>query len=344
MSQAVHLMRQRQVGPASRAGPQNGLKMECSKVALGSRDRLVARLGRRAGFTLIEILVTIAIIAILVALLLPAIQQARESARKLQCSSHLQQLGLALHMYHETYYVLPPSSTSDVEDGIWSSDPTQHSLHSWASLLLAFIDSGNLQDEIDYTLSSLDPDNEDAAAHIIPLYFCPSYAGPQFSEDPLYTLHSDTYALRNYVAIGGTDIGKLWKEPNGAMHPLSSVRLADIDDGLTSTILLAETRNEGSSVWIDGGAAALAARRYDPSNPPSYAGPELVLNYTPFYENDPLSNTIDVLYGPSSMHSGGVYHLFADGSVQFLSENMDDKVYEYLVSYDGEEPISDDSF
>jgi prepilin-type N-terminal cleavage/methylation domain-containing protein len=304
-----------------------------------------ARRIRPLGFTLVELLVVIAIIAVLIALLLPAVQQAREAARRTQCRNNLRQMGLALHNYHDTFGAFPPSSTSHVEKGVWNDRPWRHHLHSWASLLLPFLEQANLQRAIDYNLSALDPANLPAAAQMLPVYSCPSYDGPRYSDDPQYRRLSDRYALRNYAAMGGTDVGRLWQDADGALYPLSNTRAADVIDGLSGTIFLFETRDTGAAVWIDGSCASLAARRYDASNPPSYAGPELPLNYTPYYwserdaDGNYLYETIDSIWGPSSRHAGGVIHLFGDGSVRFLSENMDDNLYEAMASRAGGEAV-----
>src|ERR1700754_4477760 len=109
----------------------------------------------RKGFTLVELLVVIAIIGILVALLLPAVQQARESARRSQCQNNLKQLGIALHNYLETHRHFPPSSTNDVEQGGWITDPLSRHLHSWVTLTLPYVDGGNLYSTVDFNVSSL---------------------------------------------------------------------------------------------------------------------------------------------------------------------------------------------
>ncbi len=267
--------------------------------------------GDSRGFTLIELLVVIAIIAILVALLLPAVQQARGSAQRVQCRNNLKQIGLALHNYAEQHGVLPPGSTSEVERGVWKDRPWRYHLHSWASLILPQLDQANIQKRIDYNVSALDPANRQAASLIVSTYRCASYSGPDYSIDPLYTAISPTLALRNYVAIGATDIGRLWQKPDGVFYARSNTRFQDITDGVSNTLFIVETRDQGAAVWIDGGAAAVAGRRYDASNPPSYAGPENSLNYTPYYqvERDPDGNklypSLDCLYGPSSFHTGG---------------------------------------
>ena len=307
------------------------------------------RAPRRArGFTLIELLVVIAIISVLIALLLPAVQQAREAARSTSCRNNLRQMGLALHGYHDQFNVLPPSSTSDVEKGVWRDRPWRYHLHSWASLILPFIEQANLQRMIDYNVSALDPINRDAASRRIPVYSCPSYTGPLYSDDPQYVRYSDKYALRNYAAMGATSIGRLYRGCDGVFYPESYTRLADIRDGTSTTLFIVETRDTGTPVWIDGGCAALAARRWDASNPPTYAGPELPLNYKPYYysERDSAGNmlyeSIDAVWGPSSFHPGGVFHLFGDGSVRRLSDTMNADLYEALSSRDGGEVATEE--
>ncbi|MGH7201000.1 MAG: DUF1559 domain-containing protein, partial [Planctomycetaceae bacterium] len=252
--------------------------------------------------------------------------------------------------YHAQFDVLPPSSTSDVDQGVWRSEPWRWHLHSWASLILPHLEQANLQHAIDYDRSALDPVNAAAAAQIVPVYRCPSYTGPDHSGDPQYVRLSPRYALRNYVAMGATDIGKLYQEPDGVFYPKARIGFSDILDGSSNTLFIVETREQGAAVWIDGGTAAVAARRFDPSNPPSYAGPEISLNYTPYYlsERDAMGRmlyeSIDSLYGPSSLHAGGVFHLMGDGRVLFLSESMDAEVYESLASRAGGEVVSGDAY
>jgi prepilin-type N-terminal cleavage/methylation domain-containing protein len=313
----------------------------------GHRFSFSAVGGGRRGFTLIELLAVIAIIAVLIALLLPAVQQARAAARGVQCRNNLRQMGLALHNYESSFGLLPPSSTSYVERGVWDDRPWRYHLHSWASLILPMIEQGNLQGQIDYKRSALDPANLPAAEQVVSIYRCPSYSGPDFCQDPLYVQYSPRYALRNYAAMGATDIGKIYQQADGVMYPESKTRMRDITDGTSQTILVAETRDVGAPAWIDGSTAAVTARRFDPSNPPSYAGPELPLNFTPYYEveRDPSGNkmyqAIDSLYGPSSLHAGGVFHLLGDGSVRFLTDTMDADVYEAMASRAGGEVLGD---
>src|SRR5436190_12529531 len=110
------------------------------------------------GFTLVELLVVIAIIGLLVALLLPAVQAARESARRAQCLNNLKQIGLAVQGYADTYRRLPSASTSPVDVGVWNYEfDSRVHIHSWASLILPFLEDSTLHSIVDYRVSALAP-------------------------------------------------------------------------------------------------------------------------------------------------------------------------------------------
>jgi prepilin-type N-terminal cleavage/methylation domain-containing protein len=298
----------------------------------------------RRGFTLIELLVVIAIIAILIALLLPAVQQAREAARRTQCRNNLKQIGLALHNYESSFTLFPPSSTSGFGRGVWNfatfgeSDPRVH-LHSFASLLLPYIDQATLYNQINYGTSSLGLANRALAAQVLTVYRCPSYTGTTFSEDPLYrnidaTPADNNFALRNYVAFGArTVLGLSGAAPaEGVMYPGSTTKFRDITDGTSNTVAIVETRDQNSAVWIDGTSAAVAARWFNLTAPPTYAGTTNAINYKPYFPGGIFPNSIGQLYGPSSQHTAGAHHLLCDGSVRFVSENIDVAVYDSIVT------------
>jgi len=297
---------------------------------------------RRPAFTLIELLVVIAIIALLIALLLPAVQQAREAARRTQCRNNLKQIGLALHNYESSLQTFPPSSTSQIDFGVWNNVPTIYHLHSWASMVLPYLEYTALHETIDYNVSALEAVNRTAASQKVAPYRCPSYTGGDYSQSLEYVALSPTYAIRNYAAMGATTVGKLWQEPDGVIYPRGRTRIGDITDGTSQTILIVETREPNAAVWIDGGTAAVVARRYDETNAPSYAGPELALNFQPYFVAN--GQGIDAAFGPSSQHAGGVMHLFGDGSVHFVSPNIDAGIYDALVTRAGGEVLDGQSW
>ena len=289
---------------------------------------------RRSGFTLVELLTTIAIIGVLVALLLPAVQWARAAARLTSCRNNLKQIGLAVHSYQLYQEVYPPSSTTFVENGVWSANATSYPLHSWASLILPELEQTNLHGQVDYNLSSLAAANRAAAAMRVAVYRCPSYTGPDYSREPRYVQLSPAYAIRNYVALGATTVDKLWKAPDGVIFNQARLGPRDLTDGLSHTLLIAETRERDAAVWIDGSTASVSALIYD-ANTPSFSDSVVSLNYTPYYPSG--GQGIDCLWGPSSEHVGGATHLLADGSVRYLQDTIDVMVYTALTTRAGGE-------
>lgn len=294
------------------------------------------------GFTLIELLVVIAIIAVLVALLLPAVQQARETARRTGCRNSLKQIALAVVNYEAAHRIFPPGSTSIIDYGVWSSNPAEFHLHGWASLILPQLDQAAAFKQVNYNVSALDPLNYAAASQRLPVYRCPSFSGKDYSQEPLYVKLSPVYAIRNYVSLGATTVGNLWKMPDGVIYPGSRTRLDDIRDGASNTLMFSETREQNAAVWIDGGTASLTSRAYDDGNAPSYANEKIALNAYPYYNS--AGQGIDCLWGPSSMHGGGAHHSFGDGSVRFLSDQINPFVYDSLTSRAGGEPVPANSY
>lgn len=296
----------------------------------------------REGFTLIELLVAVAIIAILVAILLPAVQQARAAARLSQCRNNAKQIGLALHNYLGQHSVFPPGSTSDVEQGGWIGRPDTRHIHSWTTMILPFLEETGIYEAIDFSVSSMDAVNQPAAGNLIAPLRCPSYTGSDFSRDDNYTRFSEQYAITNYVALGSSDVGHIYGQntglyqPDGTIYPLSSTRHGDVIDGMSNTIIIAETREENMAVWIDGGVGTVVALRYDEFNGPTYAGIETALNYAPYFEYfDPHAE-----YGPSSMHTGGAIHTFGDGAARFVSDQISPEIYVGMTTRAGAEILS----
>ena len=300
---------------------------------------------RRQAFTLVELLVVIAIIGVLIGLLLPAVQSAREAGRRMSCMNNMKQSGLAIHGYASARKVFPPSSNSGFGNGVWGypgSGPTDETirLHSFASLILPYAEANEVFDAIDHNVSSLAPNNHTAASIILPMYRCPSYNGNVYSKDPLYTAIYEKFAVRNYVAMGAkTVLGLSGAVPaEGVMYPQSKTGFNSITDGTSKTILLAETREENASVWIDGTSAAVAAR-FMALVPPLYAGDTAAINHQPYFQGGVFPNSIGQNWGPSSQHPGGANHLLCDGSVRFIQQTIDVNTYDALATRNGNDIV-----
>jgi hypothetical protein len=171
-----------------------------------------------------------------------------------------------------------------------------------------------------------------------------SFGGLDYSLEPKYIEIAPRFAIRNYVTLGATSVGRLWgpgpdgrRRPDGTIYCLSDTRLKDITDGLSSTVVVCETREQNAAVWIDGTGAAAVARRFAIDEVPSYAGPETSLNYAPYYKWGDSNDSIDSQYGPSSMHAGTINHLLSDGSVRGIDDTIEPRVYDALVTRSGGE-------
>src|SRR5438128_474927 len=167
--------------------------------------KLAIRIRRDLGFTLVELLVVIAIIGVLVALLLPAVQCAREASRRNSCTNNMKQIGLAIAQYQLVKTVYPASNTNE----IWAWDDGRSELnHSWASLIMPYVEESALKDKINFSISALETVNQPAAGTIVAIYRCLSFTGPSFTEDPHYP--PGKYAIGNYLSIGASDVDHIY--------------------------------------------------------------------------------------------------------------------------------------
>lgn len=259
---------------------------------------------QQTGFTLVELLVVIAIIGVLIALLLPAVQQAREAARRMTCSNNLKQLGLAVHNYHDTFGSLP-SGWIESNGGM---------LHSWGTLVLPFIEQDNLYENMkpDFGLQESANDLTKAGA-TLDAFRCPSSILPERS--------ADGFGTSNYNAnFGGTYEANV--DRGGLFKPNSSYRFRDITDGTTNTILIGEaegdsrTDNAGFPIWaqISGNGPA---RRWQVT---SYAHINKPINFG-LTAAGCEAGECDESY--QSRHPGGAMFALSDASVRFIPETIE---------------------
>jgi prepilin-type N-terminal cleavage/methylation domain-containing protein len=210
------------------------------------------------GFTVLELLVVLAVMTAALGLLLPAASTAREAARRLQCRQNLHQLGIALFSYHDTYSGLPPG---------WQVDATKHSAYGWASCLLPWLDEANLQRQIDFRAPVDAAQNAFARKRSLPVLRCPSDIAPQtfllFADsDPstqtISLVLPDAAALAqlpsaNYVGIfGNEDADEVPGDSGtGAFLATRSIRLAEFTRGLSHSLLVGErTARKLPSTWL----------------------------------------------------------------------------------------------
>ena len=297
-----------------------------------------ARSGRRfsRGFTLVELLVLIAIIGILIALLLPAVQAARESARRAQCTNNLKQIGLALHEYavpHKEHF--PVGSPGNAKHGLFST-------------MLPHLEQQPLYDQLDLEGTTRDTFDEPHRYTHLAVYFCPSYPFP-----PIYRNMANSHmdgAITTYQGNGGT-IRSSSQPVTPAGHgdfALNGVfgwqmfrALFEIHDGTSNTLAVGEFVQRdfhggqfqiapgNTRAWIMGGTRT-------PANG-SYACK--VMQHPPNVQVDRTADGVDFNHLPmGSFHPGGLNFVMCDGSVQFLSESIDFERFRDLATVDGNEP------
>lgn len=284
----------------------------------------------RRGMSLVELLVVIAIIGILAALLMPAVQYAREAARRAQCCNHLKQIGLGLHVYLDTWQSLPPgyiSRTNDIHDDLGPG-------WAWSAMLLPMLELQNVHGQIRFDLPIEAPENESLRLSSVPLFLCPSDG--EFEERIDIPSKSDDTVLcqvaaANYVGSLGTvrPTCRVCRDRfDGVFGRNYAVKIRDIKDGLSHTIAVGER----ASRWARAAMYGVVANSKNPDRliEGKYsAGPAYVLGTT-FTEGFNIEEIIDderenhsLAESFGSRHPGGAYFAFCDGGVRFLRTEID---------------------
>ena len=322
------------------------IAIETSRSAIAAAKKVP----RQRGFTLIELLVVIAIIAVLLSLILPAVQDSREAARRVQCKNNMKQIGLAFHSYHATHSVFPYASTCSFPQATRFT----HVKHTWTEFVLPFLDQSPIYQKIDYSVSvDVGVNRELFEQRIFPYYACPSnpYAGTFRTRDGVYfsewrtndnpdgggpvqglayplcagSIFPDfvppdcTAGTKSYCVSEDPDTAQpSWWQPQNSKNPgmfnrgITSTSFASLTDGASNTFLAGERNAEECCL----GAV------FSWNAPVFFTGQQL---------NSPTRTAVSTDYsrncGSSSHHPGGGNFLFADGSVKFLASSIDFRLY-----------------
>ncbi|MCC7418787.1 MAG: DUF1559 domain-containing protein [Planctomycetaceae bacterium] len=310
----------------------------------------------KRGFTLIELLVVISIIAILIALLLPAVQQAREAARRSQCQNNLKQMVLALHNYVSTHEVFPIGGVDANGNDVHQGDG-EGAGGNWAVFLLPFLEEeGYYQLAIPFLNSSEPVDSYVIGSSITATSFghkqpkgmlCPSH---ELNSRPLGTLTNsgiEAMSRGNYGACYGSGTfarsNYTSKATGGIFATNSGTLIADVRDGLSHTVALGELRytsdsdvdSRGCWVWGAMGASAFS-NNTSPNSTTADVIPGCSTSTTLFPCATSTTWTSHVA-AMRSMHMGGAYAGFGDGSVKFISENINTAIWRALGTRNGGE-------
>jgi len=339
----------------------------------------------RRGFTLIELLVVIAIIAILIALLLPAVQQAREAARRTQCRNNLKQIGLALHNYHDTFLQFPTGSVytknpAAYADGAATNFRNSNYGATWVVSILPYMDQAPLYNQ--YNFSTGSQDNAVVTSTPLTVMMCPSATRLPPATGGLIAADTNsganvngTYAKGNYGGNHGARSANQNDSPWGwrnmqargifCIRPNWGARISDIQDGTSNTMLASEILGASSNgdcrgCWgkphgpIVSGTANSAGG--GPVNGMWVLTPNANYlangNYAdcPVYSNnniadgtinDCTSDSNNGGVGARSKHTGGVHVLLADGTVRFVSDNINGATWQAVFSISGTETVGE---
>jgi prepilin-type N-terminal cleavage/methylation domain-containing protein/prepilin-type processing-associated H-X9-DG protein len=302
---------------------------------------------RQSGFTLVELLVVIAIIGILIALLLPAVQAAREAARRIACANNFKQVGVALHNYHLTYRCFPPGTMdwNKVMLGDPSCGPPPRPIPplgyyngwGWGTYLLPYIGQQDVYDQIDFGRGNAiwDPVNFPVTQYRIETYLCPSdpqdeltwatyFNGPGLEDCYLINMVGISDS-RDWLCDAGAPMH--FSKADGVMANLVGCRIVDITDGASNTLAIGEVTGGGPGshrghIWVKHSLTDT----YDGINGPFTTpggGDWILMGYTVW------------TVGPSSFHPGGCNFAMADGSVHFFIEDIAAEVLKALTTRDG---------
>ena len=296
---------------------------------------------KKRGFTLVELLVAIAIIGALIAISIPAVQFAREAARRTHCQNNLRQVGLALNNYDSARNKFPPGQ-------MWSGSRKHLDTidYAWSAAILPYLEEGSTYAAIDFDKSYLEPVNRQAVGTIVDTYLCPSTA---ITEE--HRVGKQIYGIGDRVALGAIDylgisgphrkaknpqtqlkygpqagvlIGTKWLVNGDKLREPPAVTTASIIDGLSKTICVSECAGRGlekdgdpNGAWVSGKNVTHVDRGVNDASPSKSWNSERIF----------------------SQHSGGAFGLYCEGRVSFLDEATDPIIIRALCSRNGSDIV-----
>ncbi len=315
----------------------------------------------RTGFTLIELLVVIAIIAILIALLLPAVQQAREAARRSTCKNNMKQIGLAIHNYHDTHRVFPCGVFSGTGH-VYQSAGMHGS--GWFHQILPYIDQSSVYDSISNFFAAgaaVGGDNEvyRAPAAIrqlrVPAFMCPSDPNSGSLPGPS---HANGFQGNYQLCMGSDNLGTYGGWPaalhgdqrNGMFYFQSSTKMRDLTDGTSNTTMGSESVSRGTGLeygapgqyWNGYWGGPIFTAAENPNTPVADRIHTCLNTTTPHAPCVSIGGTgTNAGTFARSMHVGGVHIILADGSARFVSENIALIIWQGLATRAGSEVLGE---
>ncbi len=262
------------------------------------------------GFTLVELLVVVAIIGLLLSLLMPAVQAARGSAYRASCANNLHQIGLAMQHYHLAHGSFP-AGVIECRDVMRRGRALP-----WSAFVLPYLEAEPIYEMIDFQRAFDAPENAAAAATIVPAYVCPA--------TPRTSLRVEGRAVTDYGGIFGEAIAPnptdgTWQADNGVLIRDRGISIREIRDGTSKTLMVSEDSEWGDGQWING------HNIFDVKHP---------INYVP---EDPWMMENEI----RSEHPRGANGLLCDGSVRFLDQDMDLRILEAICTRAGHEVVGE---
>jgi len=307
------------------------------------------REGTARGFTLVELLVVIAIIGILIALLLPAVQAAREAARRMQCTNHLKQIGLALHNYHTAQGAFPPGGVSRP-----GGTTTESGGFSYLVMILPYLEQNQVYEDVEINIGHDHATNEWLRRTPVNTYFCPTRGPTGYdaaTDDwppPVQGIQDDVWYFGHYIATMGA---KGENEYDGTTYPIeepltaggftptgiltrdSGTRISRIYDGSSNTTMVGEHSWKSNQYRPWSAGIGNSGNGQHATMLKNVCYPMHSIGYDDCQDDTTVCN--DVSFG--SLHPGGANFLFGDGSIHFLSENIELKIFKAIATKDSGE-------